>query len=488
MKITFTLNHEKVDLNIDPMRRLADILRIDLGVLDVKVGCGEGECGSCTVLLNDEPVPSCLVNAVRVHGGSVLTAAGIAATDSGKLLVDCFAETGAVQCGFCFPGVLVVSFHYLRTDGRLSLDRIKNSLSGNLCRCTGYKKIIESIGLACKRKDHVVAPAATAKAVTASTATAKAVTALTKSAPIRPRIDRNALRENHQPVRFYQPRDIGELLHLCETVKGKKYFLAGGTDINIQLQQGIDLEGSLLFIRHLPDLRSIQDAGDEIRIGGSVSFGDILSSSLLRKYFPFFCRSLEQFGAPGIRNLATLAGNLANGSPTADSAPLLLVLAARLELVIKNSKRIVPVEDFYTGYKQNVLTSGELISAVILRKNAEKGCITFYRKIGARRAQSIAKISLAAITRVKQNHILEARLAVGSLNEFPRRLRQTEELLLEYELVGDDEIQAKIRRQASTEITPITDFRSDAQYRETVCLNLIEDYLNEVFSHLAKPP
>lgn len=152
MIINFVLNKKPVILDIDPMKRLLDILREDFQLLGTKESCGEGECGTCTILLDGKPVTSCLVNAVHADAKEVLTSEGIAEEPLGKLLIDCFDETNAVQCGFCFPGFLVSSYHYLITDGEPDRGKIKKALSGNICRCTGYQKIFESVLLACNRK------------------------------------------------------------------------------------------------------------------------------------------------------------------------------------------------------------------------------------------------------------------------------------------------------------------------------------------------
>lgn len=152
MKITFTLNRQPVTINTEPMRRLLDVLREDFELLGTKESCGEGECGACTVLLDGKPVTSCLVNCIHVEGKEVFTSEGLAREPLGKLLIDCFDETNAVQCGFCFPGFFVSSYYYLISDGESDLDKIKMALSGNICRCTGYQKIFESVMLACERK------------------------------------------------------------------------------------------------------------------------------------------------------------------------------------------------------------------------------------------------------------------------------------------------------------------------------------------------
>ncbi len=151
MKISFNINGRNVKLDVDPMRRLLDVLRDDLELTDIKESCGEGECGACTIILDDKPVTSCILNAVHADGKKILTANGISKTRIGEILLDCFDQTNSVQCGFCFPGFYVTAYHYLITDGEPSLEKIRYALSGNICRCTGYKKIFESVIMACER-------------------------------------------------------------------------------------------------------------------------------------------------------------------------------------------------------------------------------------------------------------------------------------------------------------------------------------------------
>jgi len=151
MEISFTLNGAPTTLDADPLRRLLDVLREDLGLMGTKEGCGEGECGACTVLLDGKPVTSCLVNMVNVRGREVTTVEGVAQTPEGRLLVDCLHEAEAVQCGFCFPGIVCTATAYLRAGGIADEERIRAALAGNICRCTGYELIIKGVAEACRR-------------------------------------------------------------------------------------------------------------------------------------------------------------------------------------------------------------------------------------------------------------------------------------------------------------------------------------------------
>ena len=151
MKIEFTLNHNKVVLDTDPRRRLLDVLREDLGILSVKEGCGEGECGACTVLFNGKAVLSCLMMVGQAQGGEVLTSEGLVDKESLHPIQEAFIEAGAVQCGFCTPGFVMSTYALLKEHPDPSEEEIREGLSGNLCRCTGYEQIVQAVQLAARK-------------------------------------------------------------------------------------------------------------------------------------------------------------------------------------------------------------------------------------------------------------------------------------------------------------------------------------------------
>jgi len=221
-------------------------------------------------------------------------------------------------------------------------------------------------------------------------------------------------------MKFYKPKSLLELFEISEKIEGKKYFLAGGTDINVQIKNGLIKDESIIFLNHLTELKGILQSDNHIIIGALTSFSEILDSEYLKSKLPFFQNSLQNFASPLIQSSATIGGNIANGSPTADIVPLLLVLDAKLKLFSKSKLREIPISEFYTGYKKFILKRNEIIGAVLIPENAETGYETFYKKIGSRKALTIAKLAIAGLKKISNNKIEEIKLAVGSLNEYTK--------------------------------------------------------------------
>jgi len=149
--ICFRLNGKDVKITTDPLRRLIDVLREDFDLKGVKEGCSEGECGACSVLFNGKMVTSCIIPIGAADGQEIMTIEGVSATEKGKIIVDAFADGGAVQCGFCIPGMVIAAYYLLSNNPDPTDDEIRLGISGNICRCTGYDLIVESIHLAAKR-------------------------------------------------------------------------------------------------------------------------------------------------------------------------------------------------------------------------------------------------------------------------------------------------------------------------------------------------
>lgn len=278
-------------------------------------------------------------------------------------------------------------------------------------------------------------------------------------------------------MKFHKPTSLTELFEIIERINDKIFFLAGGTDLNVQIKKGMITNASIVYINHLTELKGIHIIDDQILLGALTSYGDLLDSQEIKLQLPYFSDSLTYFASPLLQTMATIGGNLANGSPTADITPLLLVLNAQLKLLRKSKMRIISVSEFYKGYKKFNLKPNEIIGAILIPKNAEKGFITYYNKVGSRKSLTIAKVSIAAMKKVENNIIKEVRIAAGALNEFPRRLPLLEKYLTNKTIdnINHDEIMNCLK----SEITPISDLRSDKEYRFEVAFNLIKEFLDK---------
>lgn len=277
-------------------------------------------------------------------------------------------------------------------------------------------------------------------------------------------------------MKLYQPENLADLFSKLEDSKGEKFLLAGGTDINVQIKNGVITDGDIFFINHLSSLKGIKKVDNKIHLGSLTSYNELINSDLVKEHLPFLQDSLTNFASPLLTTMATIGGNIANGSPTNDVTPPLLVLDAELELISKSGSRIVPLKDFFTGYKKFLLEENEIIKGIIIPIDAEKGYNSFYEKVGARKTLTIAKVAFAGLKKTQAGNITEIKLAVGSLNEYPRRLQLLEEFLINKQVdsLKIDEISEVL----SKEITPISDLRSDKEYRYKVCLNLIRSFLD----------
>ncbi len=259
---------------------------------------------------------------------------------------------------------------------------------------------------------------------------------------------------------------LSDLFGKSSACNGNYYYLAGGTDINVQISKQMIKDSTLFFVANLDELKGISVEGNELVIGAGESFGAIIASDLVKANAALLSDALVNFASPLLQNTATIGGNIANGSPTADSTPILLALDAQVELVSAKGSRRVKLSDYFTGYKQSVLEKGEVIKAVIIP--IEKGKSSFYKKVSSRKSLTIAKVALAAVYSKSGGKFTSLRLAVGSLNEYARRLVAVEKVLLGG---GND---AELKAALQKEITPITDLRSDADYRFDVTYNLIK--------------
>ena len=270
------------------------------------------------------------------------------------------------------------------------------------------------------------------------------------------------------------PRDLA---HALELVAGGWRLIAGGTDVMVLFEAGKLAHRRWISIRGLAELRGIDVAPEHVTIGALTTYTDVRRSAILAAEFPMLGEAAALTGGIATQNRGTLGGNIVNASPAADSLPALLVYEAELILVSVRGERRIPYVDFHTGYKQTVLAPGELIRAVCLARRFT-ACVSYSRKVGARNAQAISKVCVAALGRVVSGTVEDVRIAAGSVAPTPVRLRETERAVRGKRI--DDALVSQARKTAVSEIRPIDDIRSTAAYRAAVTGNLVAEFLQQL--------
>jgi CO/xanthine dehydrogenase FAD-binding subunit len=273
--------------------------------------------------------------------------------------------------------------------------------------------------------------------------------------------------------RLRQAATLDEAVGLLADQPGTWRPLAGGTDVMVQLAAGVLAHRQYVSLWGIRELRRIDVDADIVTLGALTTYSDILRHDVLRSEFPLLGRAAADTGGIANQNRGTIGGNIANASPAADTPPALLVYDAQLELTSVRGRRAVSYERFHTGYKQMDLAPGELITAVRLPRR--RGWYQHYRKVGARRAQAISKVCLAAAALVESGRIADIRLALGSVA--PTVVRGFgAEAILRGAAVGPEALERAGAALAS-ELTPIDDVRSTAAYRRQVAVNMLGEFL-----------
>jgi OHCU decarboxylase len=273
------------------------------------------------------------------------------------------------------------------------------------------------------------------------------------------------------------PGSLSAVLSLLAEEPGRWLPIAGGTDVMVLYGAGKLSARRLVSIWNLPELRRIDVQDGEITIGAGSTYTDLRENAAVRQGFPLLASAAAWTGAIANQNRGTLGGNIVNASPAADSLPALLVYEADLILASARGERRVPYMNFHTGYKKTLLAADELIQGVRL-KRAFREYLAYSRKVGARNAQAIAKVCVAALGRMSNGVIDDVRIAAGSVAPIPLRLRRTELLLRGQKMSAA--LAAEARRIALAEISPIDDIRSTAAYRSAVVGNLVEEFLSRL--------
>ncbi len=285
------------------------------------------------------------------------------------------------------------------------------------------------------------------------------------------------MRSDPADYELVAPGSLSAVLSLLAEQPGGWLPIAGGTDVMVQYAAGKLAPRKLVSLWNLPELRRIEVSDTELTIGAACTYTDLREHKTVQREFSLLADAARWTGGIANQNRGTLGGNIVNASPAADSLPALLVYEAELILVSSSGERRVPYVTFHTGYKKTLLAPDELIRAVCLPRRYT-GYIPYSRKVGARNAQAISKVCIAALARVASGVIEDVRIAVGSVAPVPLRLRETERMVKGRPI--DSALVQSARRVAVAEIRPIDDIRSTAAYRSAVLANLVAEFLQKL--------
>jgi xanthine dehydrogenase small subunit len=440
----FTVNGQPVEAAVPGGRRLLDVLRLDLGLTGSKEGCGEGECGACSVLLDGEVVDSCLVPVCQVEGREVRTVEGLATGGRLDPLQAAFVEAGGVQCGICTPGMLMAGRAFLDSGnaGATPTDAaIREAIAGNLCRCTGYGRIVEAIRLAAEgRVSTMTAPDAMAAPLAGT--------------------DRR-LQDLGDPEAD-TPRTLAEAYALL--ADGGRRPLAGGTDALVERTAGIADPRGYLDLAALDELRGIRVLDGALILGAATTYAELRRDPLIAEHASVLAEMSAEVGAAQIQNRGTLGGNIATASPAGDSLPVLLALDAEIVVGGVRGERTLPAASFFPAYRRTALAADELILRIRIPLVPDR--TVAFRKVGTRRAQAISVVVLAVAWRWEDGLWRDVRVALGSVAPTPIRARATEAAL--EGMPPTAEVAAVAAATLAADIAPIDDVRSTAEYRRAV--------------------
>jgi CO/xanthine dehydrogenase FAD-binding subunit len=288
------------------------------------------------------------------------------------------------------------------------------------------------------------------------------------------------MRSNPADYELIAPGKLQAVVSLLAEQPGQWLPIAGGTDVMVQYAAGKLPSQKLVSIWNLPELQDIEISPDEVRIGAGCTYTALRSHDIVAREFPLLTSAARCTGGIANQNRGTLGGNIANASPAADSLPALLAYEAELILVSVRGERRVPYLDFHTGYKKMRMESDELIRAVCLGRRFS-GYLHYARKVGARNAQAISKVCVAALGFVHGGLIEDIRIAFGSVAPVPLRLTEVERIARGKSI--DPEIVELARTMAAAAIRPIDDIRSTARYRSAVVGNLVGEFFDRLRAH-----
>ena len=464
-------NSTPTDLGaINPNTTVLEWLR-DNQLVGTKEGCASGDCGACTAVIGEivtnnksskveyKSINTCMALAYGLVGKHLVTVEGLA--EEGKLHPSQKAmvlENGS-QCGFCTPGFVMSLFALYQNKNSVDLHQINEALSGNLCRCTGYKPIIAAAFSMFNEKSD--------EPLDYYKKNQKNITKILGELN-NPKHISLSYKKSNKTIKYDAPSTINELSKVLINSTSAN-IIAAGTDLSLEITQTMKEFSHIVSVNQVIELKEIKDNAKELEIGAAVSYED--AASCLITNWPDLGPFLQRFASLPIKNWATIGGNIANASPIGDMPPVLIALDAKLKLRKGPVSRTINLEDFFITYKKTVIQQGEFIESIIIPKpNENQRLIT--HKMSKRYEDDISAVCMAINITSTNNKPESFKIAFGGMSGIPQRSNILENFLLKN--WQEDNIAALSYKVLKEEFSPFTDVRATSEYRLQVSANLIK--------------
>ncbi len=453
-KINFILNDGELNIESATGKTLLDFIRKEAKLTGTKEGCREGDCGACTVLIgeiiNDElhykSINSCLYPIGKVNGKHIVTIEGIN-SDELTPIQHTYTEENASQCGFCTPGFIISTTGYLLENDKPNIDSAINAVAGNVCRCTGYVSIKRAL-------NDIV----------------EEMKLYNNSDNVMPEL----ISKKYIPEYFSTIKDRLKNLEIVELKESDKtLIIGGGTDLYVQREDDLK-DNDPVFVSD-DSLNKIWKEGNEVFIGGSTTFEEFGNSEIIRQIIPKIKEANKLIASLPIRNSATIAGNIVNASPIADITIILLTLNTALHL---NGNRIIPLREFFLGYKTLAKSEIEIIEKIEIHIPEGKTSFNF-EKVSKRIHLDIASVNSAFMISLEEKKIVSCGLSIGGVAPIPLFLKETS-AYLEGKNLDTETIKGALKI-IDEEISPISDVRGSAGYKRLLAKQMFKSHFIKLF-------
>ena len=457
--IEFILNNKIIRTAQNPGMTLLDFVRYEKKLHGTKIGCREGDCGACTVLIGSisnsgnleyKSITSCISPLGNVQGKHVVTVEGTNLKEKLTVVQEAMKSNYATQCGFCTPGFVVALTGFSLSNAEKNSTNAIDAISGNICRCTGYKSIKNAAENVCQKLDYSK-----------------------KTMPL------DWLIENDFIPEYF--KDINKKLAALNTKPASQNsgkVVSGGTDLYVQQADNL-IDNTVGLISNNESLKGIQIEQNVCTIGANATVSNLWNHTVLNTYFPNLKKHLKLVSSEQIRNMASFGGNIVNASPIGDMTIFFLALNSDITFSNEsNAERTIALKDFYNGYKTFDLKEGELIKSIHFKLPEEKAFFNF-EKVCKRTHLDIASVNTAIQIEVKDNFIANAHVSIGGVFAFPKYLEKTSAFLTGRELNAQLIIEANTMLQ--TEISPISDVRGTSEYKRLLSRQLFYSHFIELF-------